>query len=233
MPIRNSGRTIIEEDRRHPPTLLPQWKSIQPPDVESARRRDVPLCLIARRGTQKGSFEGSTVTIRGRAPFPLKESLLSNGKKINTDILTSRQNSYGGFCWIFPPPKKQQKKHAPCVSSIYIEMSFPLLRVRVCWIHTPNVCILLIFAVRGVSAPLHRDSVLASRCGKHIAAMIAHAFQRVPNITEEPRRSYSLPLRPAPTHGPLLPHFQPRHSAHMIANTRNGSGSRGPAEVPH
>ena len=60
-----------------------------------------------------------------------------------------------------------------------------------------------------------------------------HAFQRAANITEQPRRSYSSPLSPAPTHGPLLPHFQPRHSAPMIANTHNGSGSWGPAEVPH
>lgn len=49
------------------------------------------------------------------------------------------------------------------------------------------------FTVSGVSAPLLCDSVFASRCGKHNAAMIAHAFQKAQNAAKS-KHSFSLSL---------------------------------------
>lgn len=62
------------------------------------------LCLIARRETQKGLFDGGAVTIGGwrwgggggGGLPPEREILLRKGGKMNTDILTSLQNSSGG-----------------------------------------------------------------------------------------------------------------------------------------
>lgn len=93
------------------------------------------------------------------------------------------------------------------------------------------------FTVSGVSAPLLCDSVFASCCGKHNIAMIAHAFQKAQNTAETfilslPLSLNLFPLSPSASVSPL-PHFQPRYSAPMIANTHNDSISWGPAEVPH
>lgn len=123
-------------------------------------------------------------------------------------------------------------------------MSFfpsPLLSARLgsCVLNTesPNVCILLILLC--LAFP-RLSTVFASRCGKHNTAMIAHAFQKAPNTAEEPETFILSPSQSPPSPRSLssasvgpLPHFQPRYSAPMIANTHNDSISRGPAEVPH
>lgn len=118
----------------------------------AARCGDVLQCLIAR---QRRLETERLLWLKARWPWgegtgaTVRESLLSNGKKINIDILTSQQNSTQGFCWIFPwGEQKNGDTHSLLVIHLYWNElpPPPPTQLGLCVVNTesPNVCILLI-----------------------------------------------------------------------------------------
>lgn len=101
----------------------PHWKSIQPPDVgvsHPTKQHDEEMFLslwLHKREDwkQKGFFERKPSDHGGgNQGLCERNSLLSNRKKINIDILTSQQNSSQGFCWIFPWGELKKKRKFKC-----------------------------------------------------------------------------------------------------------------------
>lgn len=67
-------------------------------------------CTTEKTGNRKASMTESVVTMGEGTRASVRESLLSNGKKINIDILTSQQNSSLGCSRIFPCGEQKKRK---------------------------------------------------------------------------------------------------------------------------